>query len=117
MNEDLKDKIAQLLTGGVHYYELNDPMLQDGQMHPEFAARWSSDVVKEVDDLAELFDQELGRRVEEARISELYGIYVIDGEAYSDIGGSGRNKVVDRIATPNTQTSEALEPKGRKEEK
>jgi len=53
--EELRDKLADILTGGVHYYELTNSFLNDGQMTPDFPARYASDVVNEIDKIVSIF--------------------------------------------------------------
>jgi len=52
-DDELKESIAQLITGGVFYYELTDSFMNDSVLEPQFPARWPSDVAQEVDKLVE----------------------------------------------------------------
>ncbi len=53
-DEELKESLANILTGGVHYYELEDDVHRDDAMAPSFQ-RWSSDVIEEIDEIVKLF--------------------------------------------------------------
>lgn len=49
--EALQERIAELMAGGVHYYELRDSFINSGSMQQEFGARWASDVADEIDEV------------------------------------------------------------------
>ena len=63
----LQEELAHILTGGVDYYELADSFLNDGQMTPDFAARYASDVVEEIDNIVELFASQRQAILKEVR--------------------------------------------------
>lgn len=63
----LQEELAHILTGGVDYYELADSFLNDGQMTPDFAARYASDVVEEIDNIVELFASQRQAIIKEVR--------------------------------------------------
>lgn len=64
-DRELRDKIAMLLTGGVHYFELEATVHEESEMTPSFGGRWSSDVMEEVDDLVKLFSEHTATQVKE----------------------------------------------------
>lgn len=65
--EELREALAQKLTGGVHYWELADSFMNDGQMTPNFPARYANDVVKDIDNIVEIFISELTRALKELK--------------------------------------------------
>lgn len=70
-DQELKEELSVLLTGGVHYYELTDSFLNDGTMSPDFAARHASDVAEDIDKLASFIKSREERLELSIRVDEL----------------------------------------------
>lgn len=55
-DDELREFLAKILTGGVHYYELRDSFTNSGTTQPDFPARYASDVADEIDEVVALLE-------------------------------------------------------------